>query len=104
MLLAQRALLHLAFYDIGANKLDCRERNFAFPRASDGNELISVIDSAFSNIDKAKLIRIRGRSAEPIAFDGQSLIVQEVISEMERIQSLDGQLVVAVDEIGTRLL
>lgn len=50
----------------------------------------------------ARLFQVQGRSAEPIALDGQFLITGEVTKAIQEIRALDGRLVVAIDEDGTR--
>jgi hypothetical protein len=48
-------------------------------------------------------LRLReGRSAEPIALEGQFLITRDKPVKADAIASLDGRLVVAVDENGAR--
>ena len=53
-------------------------------------------------LDGAQLFEVRGRSAEPIALEGQFLITRSAISNIEHIARLSGRLVIAVDEDGTR--
>jgi AAA domain len=50
----------------------------------------------------ARLFEVQGRSAEPIALDGQFLITSEVTKTIQEIKALDGRPVVAIDEDGTR--
>ena len=53
-------------------------------------------------LQKARLFKVEGRSAEPIALDGQFLITSDVDVGMEDVRALDGRLVVAIDESGVR--
>ncbi len=50
----------------------------------------------------ANLFRVEGRSAEPIALDGQYIITSGIHVNMEQAEGLDGRLVVAVDDDGVR--
>jgi hypothetical protein len=50
----------------------------------------------------AKLFKVSGRSAEPIALDGQFIITQSVILTNASLHEMDGHLVIAVDESGAR--
>lgn len=67
-------------------------------------EIVPLKDS---NVPKqmlkaARLFEVQGRSAEPIALDGQFLITGRVNTAIQEIKSLEGQPVVAIDEDGTR--
>jgi SOS-response transcriptional repressor LexA len=50
----------------------------------------------------AKLFKVSGRSAEPIALDGQFILTQPVAFAETSLDKLDGRLVIAVDENGAR--
>ena len=50
----------------------------------------------------ARLFQVQGRSAEPIALDGQFLIMGEASTTIEQVKKLDGRPIVAIDEDGTR--
>jgi hypothetical protein len=50
----------------------------------------------------ARLFEVQGRSAEPIALDGQFLITRDVTTTIHELKALDGRPVVAIDEDGTR--
>jgi hypothetical protein len=50
----------------------------------------------------ARLLKVQGRSAEPIALDGQFLITGEVTTNVQEIKALEGRPVVAIDQDGTR--
>jgi hypothetical protein len=53
-------------------------------------------------LEKARLFKVSGRSAEPIALDGQYLIARDAQTTSDALTRLDGRLVIAVDESGTR--
>ncbi|MCH8113723.1 MAG: hypothetical protein IH905_17520, partial [Proteobacteria bacterium] len=53
-------------------------------------------------LDGARLFEVQGRSAEPIALEGQFLITREATTTIEQVKALDGRPVVAIDEDGTR--
>ena len=53
-------------------------------------------------LDGARLLQVKGRSAEPIALDGQFLITRNIMKTAPEIKTLDGRPIVAVDEDGTR--
>ncbi len=53
-------------------------------------------------LDGARLFEVRGRSAEPIALEGQTLLTREPATSIEQVRAIDGRPVVAFDEDGTR--
>jgi hypothetical protein len=53
-------------------------------------------------LDGARLFQVKGRSAEPIALEGQFLITREATKSLEEVKALDGCPIVAIDEDGTR--
>lgn len=53
-------------------------------------------------LDGARLFEVQGRSAEPIALEGQFLITREATTTIEQVKALDGRPVVAFDEDGAR--
>lgn len=59
----------------------------------------SILDRTLKG---ARLFKVEGRSAEPIALDGQYLITRHSVVEIEHIKSLDGRLVIGIDEDGAR--
>jgi len=67
-------------------------------------EFVAVPDPILAEklMNGAKLFRVDGRSAEPIALEGQRLITRDKPVKGEDLKGLDGRLVVAVDENGTR--
>ena len=56
----------------------------------------------FGLLDQARLFEVQGRSAEPLALDGQYLMTGEPLADASAIAGLDGRLVVAVDADGTK--
>lgn len=74
------------------------------PPCEPDREFISVPNPSI--IDKtlqgARLFGVQGRSAEPIALEGQYLITRANPVKGEAVASLDGRLVVAIDEDGAR--
>jgi hypothetical protein len=50
----------------------------------------------------ARLFKVEGRSAEPIALEGQFLIARDKPVKADAITSLDGRLIVGIDENGAR--
>lgn len=59
----------------------------------------SIIDQTLKD---ARLFKVQGRSAEPIALEGQYLITRGNPVKADAIASLDGRLVVGIDEHGSR--
>jgi hypothetical protein len=53
-------------------------------------------------LDGARLLEVRGRSAEPIALNEQFLITRNIMKTAPEIKALDGRPIVAIDEDGTR--
>ena len=53
-------------------------------------------------LNGARLFEVQGRSAEPIALEGQFLITLDATTTIEQVKALDGRPVVAIDEDGTR--
>ncbi len=72
------------------------------PPAVAGHEVQAVTDSAdyTPRIDKARIFQVQGRSAEPIALDGQFIITGPAASG-EAMLRYDGRSVVALDANGT---
>jgi hypothetical protein len=68
------------------------------------SEFVSISDTTkITNLLRdAKLFKVEGRSAEPIALDGQYLITQDLLYDHTTISKLDGKLVIAIDESGAR--
>lgn len=55
-------------------------------------------------LQDAKLLRVNGRSAEPIALDGQFIVTQPIVMTKSSVIQMAGRLVIAVDENGVRYL
>lgn len=72
-----------------------KEENAEFAALSD----LTVVNELIQN---AKLFKVSGRSAEPIALDGQFIMTQPVTLTKSLLNAMDGHLVIAVDENGTR--
>lgn len=58
-----------------------------------------IIDQTLKD---ARLFQVQGRSAEPIALEGQYLLTHGKPMKADAIASLDGRLVVGIDEDGAR--
>jgi len=67
-------------------------------------EFVPLADATVvaSILDGTRLFQVQGRSAEPIALDGQFLITRGATKSLEAVKALDGRPIVAVDEDGTR--
>jgi hypothetical protein len=67
-------------------------------------EFVAVSDPNIldKTLKGARLFKVEGRSAEPIALEGQFLITRDKSVKASAITSLDGRLVVGIDEDGTR--
>ena len=53
-------------------------------------------------LQDAKVFKVSGRSAEPIALDGQFIVTQPTTLTAGSLAQMDGRLAIAVDEDGTR--
>jgi hypothetical protein len=71
------------------------DANREFVPLADANVLTKILDGA-------RLFQVKGRSAEPIALEGQFLITREATKTLEEVKALDGCPIVAIDEEGTR--
>ncbi|MGF1611935.1 MAG: hypothetical protein ACFCUQ_21230 [Kiloniellales bacterium] len=74
------------------------------PLSDKENEILPLSDAAIvrAALKDARLFQIKGRSAEPIALEGQFLITHSVEYNSASLNAAEGQLVVAVDESGAR--
>lgn len=73
--------------------------------AMDANrEFVPLADPVFLTkmLQGVRLFQVKGRSAEPIALEGQFLITREATKTLDEIQALDRCPIVAIDEDGTR--
>ena len=68
----------------------------------DGDEVVAVHEPTgyWDLVDKCRLFRVEGRSAEPLALGGQHLIAGGWVTGEAELALLDGRLVIAVDEDG----
>jgi hypothetical protein len=75
------------------------------PAKIDAVEFVALADFAVVHamLKDAKLFKVAGRSAEPVALDGQFIITQPIAMTAAILQ-LEGRLVIAVDENGGRYL
>lgn len=67
-------------------------------------EFVALADATVLEkmLDGTRLFGVKGRSAEPIALEGQFLITRDPTKTPEQIKALDGRLIVGFDENGTR--
>ena len=73
-----------------------------FPADVGVHEIVPIDDEAqyWNALEGARLFKVLGRSAEPIAIEGQYLITRDAVAAEQTPSRFDGQLVVAVDNIG----
>jgi hypothetical protein len=74
------------------------------PPINPDREFVEIVDPTILNrtLGGARLFKVEGRSAEPIALEGQFLITRDKPAIANEITLLDGRLVVAIDEDGAR--
>ena len=74
------------------------------PPKDENAEFVALNDLAVVNtlLQEAKLFKVNGRSAEPIALDGQFIMTQPVTLTLAALNKMDGRLVIAVDDSGAR--
>jgi hypothetical protein len=74
------------------------------PALDPNAEIVALKDSKVPQqmLHGARLFEVQGRSAEPIALEGQYLITREVTTTVEQVKGLDGRPIIAIDESGTR--
>ena len=79
-------------------------RRLPIPALDPNAEIVSLNDSNVPQqmLNGARLFEVQGRSAEPIALEGQFLITRDATTTIEQAKALDGRPVVAIDEDGTR--
>lgn len=72
----------------------------AQPPQIDGNEVSAVGDFAMieARVKEAKLFKVKGRSMEPVALDGQYVMTVKEPLDVTTLKRLSGELVIAVDE------
>ena len=78
--------------------------NLSVPPINSNIEVVPLSDLAVPSrmLRDARLFRVEGRSAEPIALDGQFLITSNVEVSVKDVKLLDGRPIVAIDEDGVR--
>ncbi len=76
------------------------------PPQADNVEFVALTNFAVVHamLKDARLFQVAGRSAEPVALDGQYIITHSVVMTSAAIAQLEGRLVIAVDDTGTRYL
>jgi hypothetical protein len=74
------------------------------PPKDENSEFVALSDLAVVNtlLQNAKLFKVSGRSAEPIALDGQFIMTQPVTLTAASLGEMDGRLVIAIDDSGAR--
>ena len=74
------------------------------PRKTNSVEFVALSDltRVQAMLRDAKLFQVAGRSAEPVALDGQYIITHPVTLTSAALERLEGRLVIAVDENGSR--
>jgi hypothetical protein len=79
-------------------------RELPVPPVNANAEFIALSDFGViaKLVEKARLFKVSGRSAEPIALDGQYLMARDARTTPEALSRLEGRLVIAVDESGAR--
>lgn len=78
-------------------------RQIAVAAADPKHEVTSLPDAVAVKkaLDGSRLFGVKGRSAEPIALDGQFLITRAPVTGPANMKSFDGRAVVAIDDAGT---
>lgn len=74
------------------------------PPADSEKEFLEIpdLDILSRTLKDSRLFKVEGRSAEPVALDGQFLMTNKKPIKATEITTLDGRLVVAIDEDGAR--
>jgi hypothetical protein len=74
------------------------------PTLHSDREFVPLSDATLLQkmLDGARLLQVNGRSAEPIALEGQFLITRNATKTSEQVKALDGRPIVAVDADGAR--
>jgi len=77
-----------------------------FPHKDDNAEFSTLPDLSVVHgmLQDAKLFQVSGRSAEPVALDGQFIMTQPIGMTSTAMTQMEGRLVIAVDENGVRYL
>jgi len=79
-------------------------RELPTPPLDPTREFVPLTDAAVVTkmLHGTRLFQVKGRSAEPIALDGQFLITREATQSLKEVKALDGCPIVAIDENGAR--
>jgi hypothetical protein len=82
------------------------KHKLSVPPKDDNVEFIALpnLSVVHAMLRDAKLFQVDGRSAEPIALDGQFIMTQPIDMTSATIRQMAGRLVIAVDENGARYL
>ncbi|KYK44088.1 hypothetical protein A1D31_15435 [Bradyrhizobium liaoningense] len=74
------------------------------PPANSEKEFLEIPDPEVLSrtLKDSRLFKVEGRSAEPVALDGQFLMTNSKPIKANEVAKLDGRLVVAIDEVGGR--
>ena len=74
------------------------------PPKDENAEFVALNDLTVVNkmLEDAKLFKVSGRSAEPIALDGQFIVTQPIALTPISLRRVDGRPIVAIDENGAR--
>jgi len=74
------------------------------PPADSEKEFLEIpdLDILSRTLKDSRLFKVEGRSAEPVALDGQFLMTNNKPIKANEITTLDGRLIVAIDEDGAR--
>ncbi len=74
------------------------------PAMDADREFVPLLDASVLQqiLDDTRLFQVKGRSAEPVALEGQFLITREAANTLEQVKALDGRPIVAIDEDGAR--
>ena len=70
------------------------------PPLDDGQEVTAIKDFSLiaSRLKNIELLKVEGRSMEPIALDGQHVMTVAETLDLQTLERLNGELVIAVDE------
>ncbi len=78
-------------------------RQIPISPADEKHEVAALPDGAVVRqaLDGSRLFGVQGRSAEPVALDGQFLITRPPVAGLSEMKAFDGCAVVAIDDAGT---
>ena len=77
-----------------------KRQSSAPPPLDDGQEVTAIKDFSLiaSRLKNIELLKVEGRSMEPIALDGQHVMTVAETLDLQTLERLNGELVIAVDE------